>query len=365
MHACPSWAKHLLAVALVTTLAACGGADPAPTPLPAPVPEPPPAQPQPPVVSARLIAGSATAGAGSCDWIDGRGEAARFNGFTAMAVGPTGTVYIGEAAEGAYGDCAATTRSRIRSITPQGVVATVALNDVSVGPSSTSFSVPAGLATGPGGVLYVSNQAGVPPFVAGPPTWWYPAGRAAGVWRLQAGQPPLVLAGVAQAYLGGSLVDGIGAQAVFAYTEYLALDGGGNLYLRDEGARIRHIDPHTGVVSTLPGQLASALTASPNGTVYATSGTDEIRDLKSGEVLATGLPDRWRVAVDDAGSVYAATHTVVYRKRKTDAQFSELAGAVSVGDSLATPLHGIRAIAVSPTGGLYVFDRHALLHMAN
>ena len=93
-------------------------------------------------------------------YADGKGEAAQFNEPAGLAWGPDGVLYVADAGN-----------QRIRAVTPDGVVSTVAGSGSDVIPGTTyiaggfadgpateaRFNFPAGLAVGPDGTLYVAD----------------------------------------------------------------------------------------------------------------------------------------------------------------------------------------------------------------
>ena len=86
-------------------------------------------------------------------YADGQGTAAQFNFPSEMAISPNGTVFVAD-----------TSNHRIRAISPSGYVSTVAgtgANGFVDGPAlNASFNQPYGLALSPNGTLYVSETSG-------------------------------------------------------------------------------------------------------------------------------------------------------------------------------------------------------------
>lgn len=170
--------------------------------------------------------GVVTTFAGSSQgYADGSGTSAQFNGPTAIAVDAQNNVYVTE-----YDG------HRIRKITPEGVVSTVAGTGTAGfadGPAALSaFNTPSGIAVDAEGNLYISdrNNTRVRKITA-----------ATGVVSTLAGNGT-----VGQA-------DGTGPAAEFNAPSGLTIDGEGNLYLTDtDNHLIRKITP-AGVVTTLAG----------------------------------------------------------------------------------------------------------------
>jgi sugar lactone lactonase YvrE len=160
-----------------------------------------------------------------------------------------------------------TLNQRIRMLTPQGVVSTIA-GDGSYGLSNgagatAAFAFPSAVAVGPNGNLYAADTFNhrickiTRPAIAG------------GAWTVS------TLAGTGSA----GLVNGSGSSAQFNFPYGLDVDASGNVYVADSMNHcIRKVTP-TGVVSTVAGSGApgfadslTPLTAqfdSPQGVVYA------------------------------------------------------------------------------------------------
>lgn len=209
-----------------------------------------------------LLAGSGTAGAA-----DGTGAAAQFNTPKGIAVDSSGTVYVAD-----------TYSSRIRKISPAGVVTT--LIDASNG-LQAQFNSPEGVAVDTTGNLYVANT---------------------GDHRINKVTPAgdiTILAGPSTSF-GSGYMDGIGTAARFSVPQGLAIDSSGNVYVADtSNNRIRMITP-SGAVTTLagannpsynfadgPGDSALFptpidVTSTPDGTLFVTdveSGKQRIRKI--------------------------------------------------------------------------------------
>jgi sugar lactone lactonase YvrE len=87
----------------------------------------------------------------SAGYADGVGTAAKFNQPHGLALGPDGTIYVADK-----------NNHRIRAITPDGVVKTLAGSGSPGGNDGTGasagFNFPNGLALGPDGTLYVADN---------------------------------------------------------------------------------------------------------------------------------------------------------------------------------------------------------------
>ena len=219
------------------------------------------------------VAGSGSGG--FSDALLGPSSAASFNSPKAVAVGIDGNIYVAD-----------TFNSRIRKVTPQGVVTTVA-GQASAGyadgtGSAASFMSPSGIAVGPDGNIYVAdtfNQR---------------------IRKVTTAGAVTTLAGDGYVSNGiGRWVDGTGTGASFWYPKGIAIDPDGNIYVADTGNnRIRKVTPQ-GVVTTLAGQTSvgsadgtgSAASffnpidvgVGPDGNIYvADNGNNKIRKIDSG-----------------------------------------------------------------------------------
>lgn len=218
--------------------------------------------------------------------LDGTGSAARFAGPEGLAVDNQGNLLVGDG-------------GRIRQITPQGVVSTLAGSLTSGGfldgtRSNARFSGAAGVAIDTVGNLYVADSnnnairkvtpAGVVTTFAGNGASGFVDGTggtarfnlpidvvidaAGNLYVSDAGNNAIrkiTPAGVVTTLAGGGptnpgFVDGVGNTARFKTTERLALGTAGNLYVADQqfssasfagGEAIRVVDSATGSVTTL------------------------------------------------------------------------------------------------------------------
>ena len=93
---------------------------------------------------------STLAGNGTAGYADGTGAAARFRNFQGVAVGNDGTIYLSD-----------TSNHRIRKVTPSGVVTTLAGGGRGFSDgtgTNAQFNYPAGLAVAADGTVYVADQ---------------------------------------------------------------------------------------------------------------------------------------------------------------------------------------------------------------
>lgn len=205
------------------------------------------------VVSASTVrkispAGVTTTLAGLADeagYVDGTGTAARFTGPYAIAVDRAGNVYVTEFTDSAH-------TSRLRKITPTGVVSTLAGGDSGYADGSLAaarFHTPRGIACDAQDNLYVadaSNQV---------------------IRRITPSGAVSTLAGLADS--PGS-TDGTGLGARFYYPGGIAVGATGNLYVAS-GTTIRQATPASAVrITTHPASLAVREGAAATFTVAAT-----------------------------------------------------------------------------------------------
>ena len=195
---------------------------------------------------------STLAGSGANGSADGDGIVAQFSDPTGVAVDAAGTVYVADGGN-----------SRIRKITPAGVVSTLAGSTPGfadgVG-AAAQFQFPWGVAVDAGGNVYVADHSN---------------------HRIRRITPTGEVSTLAGSTEGSS--DGVGAAAQFSEPGAVAVDAGGAVYVADGGnSRIRKITP-AGVVSTLAG-------SSPG--------------LADGVGAAAQFSFQRSVAVDAAGNIY-------------------------------------------------------------
>lgn len=173
------------------------------------------------------------AGSGSEGFADGPPTQAKFFRPGAVAVDPSGNVYVAD-----------TFNNRIRKITPQGEVSTWAGSGTfgfadGLG-TAAQFGGPVGLVLGADGNIFVADN---------------------GVHRIRmitaAGQVSTLAGSGGIGIFGGGFVDGSGVMAMFRYPSGVALDPTGNVYVADQNNhRIRKVTP-AGDVSTVAGNGAS------------------------------------------------------------------------------------------------------------
>ena len=307
------------------------------------------------------------AGSGSLGSADGTGGAASFAVMYAVAVDGSGTVYVADSGN-----------NKIRKVTPGGAVSTLAGSGAvgsldGVGPAAT-FSYPAGIAVDSSGNVFVGDR---------------------GSNKIRKIAPGGAVTTVAGTGVAGTK-DGAGALATFSSPSNVAVDGKGNAYVVDNyGNKVRKVTPD-GVVTTLAG---SGNAASVDGTGSAASfddpwgvavdgagnvyvselGARKIRKVTPGGVVttfagsgATGSVDgpgaaasfNWPygLALDGAGNLYVADAlSQKIRKVTPGGMVSTLAGSGARGGADGTAASASfdnpMGVAVDSSGTVYVLDR--------
>jgi sugar lactone lactonase YvrE len=199
---------------------------------------------------------STFAGSTSSGFADGQGTAAQFSGPTGVAVDATGNVYVADR-----------TNRRIRKISPEGLVSTLAGSSTDGSADGqgdlASFSLPSGIALDAAGIIYVADQNN---------------------HRIRKITPGGLVSTLAGSTAG--FADGQGSAAQFSTPRTVAVDAAGNVYVGDiSNHRIRKIMP-TGLVSTLAGstggyadgQGSAAQFLFPNGVAVDAAGNVYVAD---------------------------------------------------------------------------------------
>lgn len=254
--------------------------------------------------------------AGTRGSADGAATAARFNDPIAVAVDVSGNVYVADF-----------TNNAVRSITPAGVVSTLAGTAGFAGAidgvgTDARFSGPAAIAVDASGVVFVADSGN---------STVRRIDRDAVVTTMAA-SPPLTGA-----------ADGTGRDARFTAPRGVATDGAGNVYVADSGNNL--------IRKVTPGGVTTTLAGTP-GLTGATDGP--------GASARFSLPVA--VAVDGAGTVYVADYSNnTIRKITPAGNVSTLAGTAGTrgatnGTSAAASFNGPIALAVDGAGNVYVAD---------
>jgi len=263
------------------------------------------------------------AGSGSQSFADGTGVSASFQSPSGVAVDSVGNVYVAD-----YYNM------RVRKITPEGVVTTVAGNGIpnayadGIG-TNASIQSPRGVAVGSDMTLYVTDE--------------YNSHR---IRKIGSGMVQLPLNRAIVTTFAGSgtagATNGTGTSASFNFPGGVAADSVGNVYVSEQtGQRIRRITP-AGVVTTLAG----------SGTAGATNGT--------GTNASFNAP--FGLTVDSAGNVYVAEiDNRRIRKITPAGVVTTLAGNGTNGSSDLTGTNATfgspTAVAADSAGNIYVADQ--------
>ncbi|ARK98201.1 hypothetical protein BOC43_28645 [Burkholderia pseudomallei] len=289
---------------------------------------------------------STVAGSGYYGFVDGPGTSAKFTSPAGIAVDVGGMLYVADQGNDA-----------IRKITPDGTVSTLAGGSrgfVNGQASSAKFSNPRGVALGTGGMLYVADQGnnairkitpdgtvstlagGSQGFVNGQASsakFLMPADVAAGtsgtLYVADYGNHAIrkiTPDGTVSTLAGGSsgFADGQGTSAKFFGPIGIAVDTSDTLYVADFGNNAIRKIATDGTVSTLAGgggsgsvdgQGTSAKFTRPAGIVVDTSGTLYVADSGNNAIrkitpdgtvstLARGLNLPMAIALDSGGTLY-------------------------------------------------------------
>ena len=201
----------------------------------------------------------------------GPATSAQFGKLCGMAIDTAGNLYIAD-----------TENSRMRRVTPAGIITTVAGNGLlgfsgDGGPAtSAQLSGPSGVASDASGNLYIADRDN---------------------HRIRKVTPAGIITTVAgNGLLGFSGDGGPATSAQLAYPNSVAVDTAGNLYIPDgNNFRIRKVTPG-GIITTVAGDGKGDFTGD------------------GGPATSAGLGDStWGVAVDTVGNLYVATHGEWFR----------------------------------------------------
>lgn len=323
-----------------------------------------------PAGTVTTFAGSASIAGNS----DGTGEAARFNGPSALAIDSANNLYVADSGN-----------HTIRKITPAGVVTTLAGTAGNVGTvdgtgTAARFNSPRGLVSTADGTLYVADSGNNT------------------IRKISPSGEVTTLAGSVNA--AGS-ADGTGAEARFNFPNSIALDPSGNLVVADVNNHIlRRVTP-AGVVTTIAGQAGSSgrvdgsgssarfyqptdiavasdgtiyvadywnqliRKVSPSGTVSTVAGSGGLTGYYNGSgyiLNPTLLRNPTAAVVDGAGNVYVSdtlNHSI--RKVSPNGTTTLFAGdginsGTANGNGTAARFNSPSGLALDAAGNLYVAD---------
>jgi sugar lactone lactonase YvrE len=251
---------------------------------------------------------------------DGAGPAARFSIPHGLAVDATGVVWVAD-----------TGNQLIRQISANGVVTTLAgatgyatLTEPGDGKGSLArFFQPLAVAVDSHGTAFVADAVHNT------------------VRKVLSDGTVTTLAGKVRGY---GAIDGVGSAAIFSGLAGITIDRTGILYVSDMAA-VRRVDPTSGAVTTLAGQLGPSLQGSADGAGAA--------------ARFAYLP---AITVDSAGNLYvvdSVNNNV--RKITPNGVVTTLAGKAGVtgsadGQGAAASFNRPQGIAVDGTGNVYVAD---------
>jgi len=298
---------------------------------------------------------------------DGTGTAAQFHFATGIEADAAGNLYVTD-----------NYNYRIRKITPQGVVTTIAgigTNGTADGSNAAAqFSLPNDLAIATDGTIYVADWANHRIRKIDPAS----------------GQVSTV-AGSTQGFANGT-----GTAAQFSYPYGIAIDATGMLFVADgSNNRIRKINPATRAVTTFAGSSSGgnsdgtgtaaqfsnpvALTFDATGNLFVSSGY-RIRKITPAGVVTTlagstsGFADGigtaakfnspYGLAFDKAGKLFVSD-TTNNRIRMVDPVTQEVTTIAGNGTSgkadgfeTAATFNTPSGLAIDASDNLYVADRH-------
>jgi serine/threonine-protein kinase len=226
------------------------------------------------------------AGSGDAAFADaplGPGANASFNGPAGVVVDSSGNIFVADGEN-----------HRIRKVTPNGIVTTIAgsgnpaFADAPSGPATyASFLAPEAMAIDASGNIFLVDRAN---------------------HRIRKISPSGAVTTIAGSGTGsgsavGAFADGTGSAASFSSPMGVAIDASGNLFVTDQvNNRIRKLRPPTGLTWDSPG--ANIDVNGDGGAIVTTiagSGTGGFADETGAAALFDGLRG---VAVDTSGNVY-------------------------------------------------------------
>ncbi|HEX8610099.1 MAG TPA: NHL repeat-containing protein [Telluria sp.] len=314
-------------------------------------------KPRPTVLGWPVSIGT-VAGNGSAGFADGSAAQARFSDPFGLVVDRAGNLFVADAGD----------NNRIRKITPEGLVSTLAGGKEGFADGSgaaAQFHTPSGMAIDGAGNLYVADT---------------------GNNAIRKVTPQGVVSTIAGGGVAGYL-DGAVGVAMFNGPVGVAVDKAGVVYVADTyNDRIRAIAPD-GTVRTIAGgapgyvdgPLAAAQFDTPTSVVADAKGNLYVADTSNGAVrklAPDGQVSTVAIAPDDAEKpllrrpvALALTHDGflyvgdIWRGRilqvSPDGLLQGLTGIgvdIEVGDDKAVRFHRPSAIALDRAGGLYVSD---------
>ncbi|MDB6174663.1 MAG: repeat containing protein [Chthoniobacteraceae bacterium] len=259
---------------------------------------------------------------------NGIGDEARFVYPSGVAVDDDGNVYVAD-----------TGNSRIRKITSDGVVTTLAGSALGSGSSDglgseARFSGPTGVAVDGDRNLYVADRNNHT------------------IRKITSAGVVSTLAGMART-IGSA--NGIGSEARFYDPTGVAVDSDGNVYVAEFSSQTIRKITSGGIVTTLAGSAGTVGTGHGSGDYGSTDGT--------GSEARFGNPSG--VAVDANGNVYVAdSGTQIIRKITSAGMVTTIGGTPGVigtfeGIGMQAQFNVPRGVASTSSGVLYVVNTNA------
>lgn len=255
---------------------------------------------------------STFAGSDAAGSTNGSGATATFNAPQALAVDAAGNVYVAD-----------TYNHQIRTITPDGVVSTLAgtgaPGSADGAGTAAQFSFPAGLAVDLGGNVYLSDTVN---------------------HTIRKIAPDGVVTTLAGSTTPGS-ADGTGTAAQFNYPAGMAVDASGHIYVADSGNHmIRKISPD-GVVTTVAGSTTFG-SADGNGAAAQFNNPLGLDVSTSGDLYVTDYGNSVIRRITPAGDVTTLAGSGVQ--------------GFADGTAATAEFNGMAGISVDANGYVYVAE---------
>ena len=300
--------------------------------------------------------------AGTGTFADGNGTSAMFYNSYGIAVDANGTAYIAD-----------TGNHRVRIVSKSGAVSTLAGSGTpgfaDGAGASAMFNNPSGIAVDASGAVYVADSSNNR------------------IRKVTSSGTVTTLAGSGTA----AWSDASGTSASFSNPTGVAVDASGNVYVADKGNNRVRVVSASGVVRTLAGSGANAMTdgvgagasfkttsyyyfgiaVDSNGVVYVTdAASNRIRTIATDGTVTTPaalIPASTTVmynpngiAVDSGGNIFVTDYSSAIRMVTQAGAFATLTSTSSGytdGTGSGAQFNNPQGIAVGPNGTLYVMDR--------
>ncbi|WP_051313084.1 SMP-30/gluconolactonase/LRE family protein [Sporocytophaga myxococcoides] len=310
---------------------------------------------------------STLAGNGDAGSLDGTGTEARFIAPSSLVVDGTGTVYVAD-----------TRNNKIRKITPEGVVSTLAGKNTSGfadgAGADAMFSNPSGIAIDANGNLFVADYYNDK------------------IRKITPDGTVSTFAGSTDGRTNGDL-----SVAKFSNPYGIAIDAEGNMYIGEEGNNVIRKISKEGIVSTYAGtggigdkdgNATSANFYNPHGIAVDAAGNVYVADIRNhkirkvtqqgivstiggigyarsvdGTVPNVRFKSPTGVTINEQGIIYIADEIKI-RKLTPAGVATTLAGSDKYGSSDGTgaeaTFNDIKGITIDAIGNLFVTDDHKI-----